>query len=63
MKKFKKGQLVQSVKYGSFYIVRQVQYDGTVVAVPLVVVRFNTLFFTPDRLRLVGNNYKPKVAK
>jgi hypothetical protein len=47
---FKKGQLVQSVKYGDLY------------AVPLVRVLLHRLFFTPERLRLIGNNYKPKLT-
>lgn len=57
---FKKGQLVQSVKYGDYYVVDQVYKDGDLYAVPLVRVLLHRLFFTPERLRLIGNNYRAK---
>lgn len=58
MTKFKPGQLVQSVKYGAYYVVEHVFRDGTVIAAPLVMVMYDKLYFEPDRLRLVGNNYR-----
>lgn len=57
---FKRGQLVQSVKYGAYYFVERVFVDGTVLAVPFTPVLYDKLYFSPDRLRLVGNNYKGK---
>ncbi len=62
---FKKGQLVQSVKYGAYYVVDHVYADGTLYAVPMVRTLLHRLMFTPERLRLIGNNYqaKPKCSR
>lgn len=62
---FKKGQLVQSVKYGGYYVVDKVYADGNLFAVPLVRTLLYQQFFTPERLRLIGNNYqaKPKCSR
>ena len=57
---FKKGQLVQSVKYGDYYVVDHVYKNGDLYAVPLVRVLLPRLFFTPERLRLIGNNYQAR---
>ena len=57
---FKKGQLVQSVKYGDYYIADHVYVDGSLFAIPLEKKRLDKLLFTPERLRLIGNNYQAK---
>lgn len=57
---FKKGQLVRSRKYGDLYVVERVYDDGEVVVAPLIVRLLPELWFNPERLELVGNNYKAK---
>lgn len=57
---FKKGQLVRSRKYRDLYVVEHVYIDGEVVVVPLIVRLLPELWFNPERLELVGNNYKAK---
>lgn len=56
----RKAQLVQSKKYGAYYTVSMVLSNGNIVARPLKRVMLAELVFTPDRLLLVGNNYKAK---
>lgn len=62
---FKKGQLVQSVKYGDYYVVTHVFPDGWVMTEPLTPKRMDKLLFSPERLRTIGNNYraKPKCSR
>lgn len=57
---FKKGQLVQSVKYGDLYVVTHAFPDGWAMTVPLTPKRMDKLLFSPERLRLIGNNYQAK---
>ncbi len=62
---FKKGQLVQSVKYGDLYVVTHSFTDGWAMTAPLTPKRMDKLLFSPERLRLIGNNYqaKPKCSR
>lgn len=61
---FQKGQLVQSRKYGDYYVV-DTAYGGVCFAKPLSKKFWPhpTLLFTEERLRLIGNNYRPKAPK
>lgn len=57
---FKVNQLVQSVKYGDHYVVTHAYPDGWAMTVPLTPKRMDKLLFPPERLRLIGNNYRSK---
>lgn len=61
---FQKGQLVQSRKYGDYYVVVCGGY-GACKAKPLSKKFWfaPTMFFPAERLRLIGNNYRPKARK
>lgn len=58
---FKKGQLVQSVKYGDYYVI---ETSGPTMnsCVPLSPKFWfgRTMFLEHERLRLIGNNYQAK---
>lgn len=61
---FKKGQLVQSRKYGDYYVV--VRGDSASCDARPLSKKFwctPTMFFHAERLRLIGNNYRPKARK
>lgn len=57
---FKKGQLVQSVKYGDYYVVTHAFPSGWAMTATLTPKRMDRLLFSPERLRLIGNNYRAK---
>lgn len=58
---FKKGQLVQSVKYGDHYVVVSASHLYA-RCIPLTKKFWfsDTMLLEPERLRLIGNNYQPK---
>lgn len=61
---FQKGQLVQSRKYGDYYVV--VTGDSASCQARPLGKKFwfaPTMFFSAERLRLIGNNYRPKARK
>ena len=62
---FQKGQLVQSRKYGGYFIVDYAYRGDGVYVTPATLEYFpkRILFFPNDRLRLIGNNYRPKARK
>lgn len=60
---FKKGQLVQSLKYGDYYVVDHIYSGGYLWAQPLQNSRRDDFFSPMNRLRLIGNNYRPKARK
>lgn len=62
---FKVNQLVQSIKYGDYYVVTLALPGGWAMTVPLTPKRMDKLLFSPERLRLIGNNYraKPKCSR
>ena len=63
---FKKGQLIQSIKYGDYYVVTQ---PGPVhaKAKPMSPKKWPLpyMFVEEPRFRIVGNNYqaKPKCSR
>lgn len=61
---FKKGQLVRSRKYGDLYVIDSPAHhrDGWYLCAPLTPKFWHgrTMLFNPERLELVGNNYKAK---
>lgn len=62
---FKKGQLVQSIKYGDYYlIVRNATSVCHAEALPLSHKRWfsETMFVENNRFKLIGNNYKRRHA-
>lgn len=63
---FKKGQLVQSVESGMYYVVAAVLYSEQEYARVSLAKNPSCLFMTSRRgLRLIGNNYqaKPKCSR
>lgn len=57
---FKKGQLVQSVKYGFKYIVCSDEIHGCYVCIRTHAGVHGTI--EAQDIRLIGNNYKPKLT-
>ena len=56
---FQKGQLVKS-SFGNLYTIESV--DGCIARVTAILGGFKILILT-ERLRLIGNNYRPKARK
>nr|DAQ12140.1 MAG TPA: hypothetical protein [Caudoviricetes sp.] len=58
---FKKGQLVQSVESGDYYVVAEVLYPEQEYARVSLTKNPSCLFMTRRQgLRLIGNNYRAK---